>query len=250
MWESRSLPGFFSKPQAEISAWGFFLPANHNRKLAQGIVSAVRDPRWRLAITSVLALVVFRLVDRGIFVLSERRVPALAVGADLRFTSLLLLCGLVLTTNARAVLGLPRGDLRREVRLVPWILGWLGATVISVHIFGVGRVGLPRWQDVFAFSVTGPIAEELLIRGLVLTAAECVWPPVGLRPGKAVYFSAAVFSGMHLQYHAFRIDLSSCLQLAWTFPLGILLGWIVERTHSIWPSLAVHLVNNALVLLV
>ena len=45
-------------------------------------------------------------------------------------------------------------------------------------------------------------------------------------------FSAAIFALMHLQYHAFRLDAASLSQVAWTFPFGILLGWIVERTGS------------------
>ena len=122
--------------------------------------------------------------------------------------------------------------------------------IVSVHSFGFGRVPLARWQDVFAFTFTGPLAEELLIRGLVLTAAARIWPPSDLRPSRAVFFAATTFSLMHLQYHSFRFDSASCAQLAWTFPFGVLTGWMAERTGSLWPSFALHLLNNALVQLV
>jgi membrane protease YdiL (CAAX protease family) len=192
----------------------------------------------RLAAATAFALVVFRTVDSGLYRLTRDSLPSLALLADVRIPSLALIAALVLAGDARARLAWPR----RDTRTLPWIAGWLGGMLVSVHFFGVGRIPLPRWQDTVAFNLTGPLAEELLIRGLVLSAAERVMPA-----GRALVFSALVFALMHLQYHAFRIDAASCAQLAWTFPFGILLAWLAQRTGSLWPSLALHWLNNALV---
>jgi membrane protease YdiL (CAAX protease family) len=197
---------------------------------------------FKLAALTALALVVFRAVDTGLYRLFAP--SPLAMLADLRVTSACLLLALVLVGSARRVLALPR---RPGSRIWPFIAGWLGGMVVSVRFAGIGRVPLPRWQDVVAFNCTGPLAEELLVRGLVLTAATRFWPPAGDRPSRAVLFSAAIFALMHLQYHAYRFDSASLAQVAWTFPMGILLGWIVERTGSLWPSLALHVLNNVLV---
>jgi membrane protease YdiL (CAAX protease family) len=194
-------------------------------------------------------MVVFRVVDTGLYRATRTTLPRLALAADLRLSSLALVCLLVLATRARArlrALTVAPGDLGRFGRVVgAWLFGCWG----TVHFTGIGRIPLPRWQDVAAFAGTGPLAEELLVRGLVLDAALGVWPARGRGPGRGAYVSAAVFALMHLQYHAFRVDTASLSQLAWTFPLGVILGWLGERTKSLWLAAATHAVNNAIVLL-
>lgn len=74
------------------------------------------------------------------------------------------------------------------------------------------------------------ICEELLFRGAVL----------GLlarrgRPWLAVALQAVLFGLVHI--YAFK--------LLPTMTLGLLLGALAVRSRSVWPGVAVHLLNNA-----
>jgi hypothetical protein len=82
----------------------------------------------------------------------------------------------------------------------------------------------------------GPIVEELLFRGVLLSALlqKC-------RAGWAITISAAVFALVHLpglEYQWF--GLPDLLLLAWA------LAWLRLRSGSIWPSVAAHALNNLL----
>ena len=188
-----------------------------------------------LAATTLLALVVFRL-DTLLYRVTSAWSPTLALLADLRVPSVLLILVLVLATEARCLLARPALD----CTTVLWAIAWLAGVAVSVRLFGVGRVPLPRWQDHVAFSLTGSFAEELLVRGLVLVAALHLWPARADRPAFAVLYCAVVFSLMHLQYGA------STAQLAWTLPAGALLAWMTVRSRSLWPAWVVHVLGNLL----
>jgi membrane protease YdiL (CAAX protease family) len=79
----------------------------------------------------------------------------------------------------------------------------------------------------------GPFAEELFFRG-ALTGV--IAPRLGaLTP----LVTGALFGAAHLEPRAFPA----------LFVLGVLLGWLYMRTHSIWPGVAVHAANNLLALI-
>lgn len=76
------------------------------------------------------------------------------------------------------------------------------------------------------------IGEELLFRG-VLARALVVRSAI-----LAIVVSAVVFSAYHL----------NPVQMAGTFPLGLALGVLAVRSHSIVPGMITHVLNNAIVL--
>jgi membrane protease YdiL (CAAX protease family) len=81
--------------------------------------------------------------------------------------------------------------------------------------------------------VIGPIAEETFFRGFLfgsLRASMPMWP--------AALLSGALFGLIHLSTGEFSLVPPLTL-------LGILLAWLYARTDSIWPSIAVHCINNA-----
>ncbi|MBI4226931.1 MAG: CPBP family intramembrane metalloprotease [Candidatus Omnitrophica bacterium] len=84
-------------------------------------------------------------------------------------------------------------------------------------------------------AIVGPLAEEIVFRGVVYAALRRRW---GVRWG--VLGSAALFAGLHLDPIAF----------APIFVMGGLLGWLYEQTGSLIPSMTVHFVHNSVMLLV
>lgn len=75
----------------------------------------------------------------------------------------------------------------------------------------------------------GPIMEEIVCRGVAMNA---------LRPRGEVFAivgSALLFALMH----------GDALQLLYTFPIGLVLGYVAYH-YSIWWSMAVHIFNNLL----
>jgi membrane protease YdiL (CAAX protease family) len=90
------------------------------------------------------------------------------------------------------------------------------------------------WGAFMKVAVIAPVVEELIFRGLILQ---------GLRRNYnafiSVFMSALLFALFHLNPWQFPA----------TFILGMLLGWIVLRTHSLLLSILGHSINNLLVLL-
>ncbi len=86
--------------------------------------------------------------------------------------------------------------------------------------------------------VVGPVLEELFFRGMLQT---WLLQAVGRGSGgrwTAVLVASAVFSVVHLgatSWHA----------LPGLLVLGAVLGWLYERTGSLWPSVIVHAGFNA-----
>lgn len=82
-------------------------------------------------------------------------------------------------------------------------------------------------------AVIGPVAEEIIFRGVVYAALRRRW---GVRWG--LLGSAALFAGLHADPIAFGP----------IFVLGLLLAWLYEQTGALIPSIAVHMVHNSVML--
>lgn len=79
--------------------------------------------------------------------------------------------------------------------------------------------------------VLAPLCEEMLCRGLI-----CRGMLARHKPAVAILWSAFIFALMHGNFS----------QGAVAFGLGILLGWVYWKTHSLWCTIAMHFTNNAL----
>lgn len=77
----------------------------------------------------------------------------------------------------------------------------------------------------------GPLVEELLFRGVILGGLLSHY-----RARWAIAGSAALFGAVHL----------NPWQFVPAFAMGLLGGWLVMRTRSLWPSVALHMGYNAL----
>lgn len=100
------------------------------------------------------------------------------------------------------------------------------------------------WLATLAQVFFSPIVEETLFRGFVL-------PQLAARMGfwKANLLQALLFTAMHWPNWIWVNGLgpgilSSSISV---FAIAVLLGWLLQRTNSIWPPVVVHIVNNFLV---
>lgn len=83
---------------------------------------------------------------------------------------------------------------------------------------------------VVATCVLAPILEEMLFRGVLLRAF------LGQQPRWAAISASALFFGFaHLNIYQFAL----------AFFLGLLLGWLYERSRSLIPCIALHAALNA-----
>lgn len=79
-------------------------------------------------------------------------------------------------------------------------------------------------------------AEELVFRG----AVQGCFAASGLGgPRMAILLQAVLFAGLH----------SGPAGMLYAMGMGLALGWLRQRTGSVWPGAALHLLNNAAVFL-
>ncbi len=93
------------------------------------------------------------------------------------------------------------------------------------------------WNPVLTFisiAIGAPLAEEMLMRGLLLPALLR-----RVRPSYAVVIQAVLFGALHVYP----------LQILATSIIGVVLGLLAVRTRSIIPGIIVHALNNAIVFL-
>lgn len=79
-------------------------------------------------------------------------------------------------------------------------------------------------------AVAGPIAEELVFRGVMLKRAGYILP----------FYAANI-----LQSFLFSISHMNLLQMIYTFPLGLFYGYVTMRYKSIIPSIILHMLFNS-----
>lgn len=125
----------------------------------------------------------------------------------------------------------------------PGLLAWTALCVLSLlpvvlaWAWAMDRlVGLPPFPDPFSsvgvlgVLIGAPVAEEVLFRGYGLAR---IGELAGER--RALVFTALAFAIVH----------GSWVKLPGTMAIGLLLGWLVLRTGSLWPALLGHFTNNA-----
>ena len=98
-------------------------------------------------------------------------------------------------------------------------------------IFEKAFVESTLWDMVVSTCILAPLLEELLCRGIMLRG---MLPR--MKPGKAIFWSALLFAVMHM----------NPWQAIPAFLIGLLMGWIYWRTHSLWATIFLHCLNNSL----
>ena len=98
-------------------------------------------------------------------------------------------------------------------------------------VFEKAFVDSPLWDMIISTCILAPLFEELLCRGIMLRG---MLPR--MKPGRAIFWSALIFAVMHL----------NPWQAIPAFLIGLLLGWVYWRTHSLWATIFLHCLNNSL----
>jgi uncharacterized protein len=150
------------------------------------------------------------------------------------------LTALKLTTPIR-----PRGLLRAGLIATVYLVGSLliDSAVTGRRIASPLEIGADAWISVVVALTVVCFAEEVLFRGFLLpktTALLGFW--------RANLLTSALFAAIHwpgwLAFRGLRPELAT-LSLS-VFLLGLVLGYVLRATDSLWPCVAVHFLNNAL----
>lgn len=83
--------------------------------------------------------------------------------------------------------------------------------------------------------ITAPLSEELVFRGVLLRKSEKVMP----------FFAANILQS--LLFGLFHMNL---VMFIYTFPIGLLFGYITSRYKTILPSIYIHSLHNAFEILI
>ncbi len=108
--------------------------------------------------------------------------------------------------------------------------GWGEASLIGMMARSIGQArGWTLVMAVIFIGLGAGFAEECFFRGYMQTWLRPVWGA-----GPAILASSGAFALMHLDP----------VHTPVAFVFGLLLGWIVEKTGSLVPAVAAHVVNN------
>ena len=164
--------------------------------------------------------------------------------AAIRLPAFLVSIGLLLVV-ARHGLGLPH---RPDRPVLVW--GLVGAVLIITYLLvfwlRLWVPHLPAATDIVVFIGTGLLAEEFWFRGMLFSLFTRV-----VRSGSnhmPILLTSVLYALSHWQYHGFQFTVAAAIQLAYTLPLGLVLGMLRSQTRSVWPAVGLHLAVNMIVL--
>ncbi len=101
------------------------------------------------------------------------------------------------------------------------------------HIEFIGSESIAAIVVIVIITFLAPIIEEVFFRGFVFKTMLKEWPK-----WLAFVISAAIFAGLHFEFHIF-VPL---------FILGLILNWMFFKSKSLYPGIAFHIINNSIAL--
>ena len=120
------------------------------------------------------------------------------------------------------------------------LLAAMAFVTLAIPAQLLGRVALPLARLSIDMPLLGPAfalqgaAQELAFRGVLLGTLERTMPPWLANTGQALLFGLAHIAVMYEGPSASIVPV--------TVLLGLALGWVTQRTGSIWPAVVVHAV--------
>ena len=158
--------------------------------------------------------------------------PGVSHGAGL-FRGLGVLCGVCLLASGLWVIAF-------EVLKVLSDFGFGAISIDRTEALEEAKAqfaSIPFWMIFVTSALVPALAEEFFFRGYVLSAFRN-----RIAPLRAVLYSALIFG-------LFHVINGSVLSLERFFPttlLGLALGFVAIRTHSLWPGVLLHAIHNGL----
>lgn len=203
-----------------------------------------QNPKFLFVTIGIASLGIISLTDRFIYNFLIRFESPLALLADLRITSLMLVFSIYFALKRMNILkDSNQKPVEKNAFLVPII--WLIMTGYFVLVQKVWVPSLKDWIDWTAFLVTGLVAEEILFRGVLFDLGVRVF---GSRKifnlSFPVLVTSFLFGLQHLSYHNFQIHSASVTQVLYTTMMGIVFAKFREAIGSLWPVIFLHLMNN------
>lgn len=136
-----------------------------------------------------------------------------------------------------------------------WVLPLAGAAFVAWYLLLDEVIGDRSMADVaFAvvlFTVLSPttLIEEVYFRGFLLNK---FWQAMGFWRANAA--SSALFALIHFPgwfaFGRFATPPQLAVDALGIFAFGLVFGWAMKRTGSLWPAYALHALNNLLVVTV
>ncbi|MCK9218876.1 MAG: CPBP family intramembrane metalloprotease [Bacteroidales bacterium] len=134
-------------------------------------------------------------------------------------------------------------SLNEMMRFPEWLKGvetWMKSTENEATQLTEAFLKMPTFNaflfNLLMIAVLPAIGEEFLFRGLLQRLLKEWLTNIHL----AIFFSAFLFSAMHLQFYGFLPR----------FMLGILFGYLFYWTGSLWVPITAHFLNNATAIIV
>ncbi len=136
------------------------------------------------------------------------------------------------------------------------LLAGIGAMIalpFAIIALAHGRAMMPATRETLAFQLIMPgVDEELLFRGYFQTRLNAVfhkpWNVLGAQMGWGLPLTAIAFAMVHMSMvgRHFRVEWSIPIAL-YALMQGLILGWLRERTASLWPCTVAHNLANGVV---
>lgn len=210
---------------------------------------------WRLSFSFLIASIglllawIFGRWYQLIPGLSTSTVEGIAVAkvAEVLPIVLSILVGIWLVEKDFTRIYLRGGDLKKSMKL-----GLLGSSVGLIPFVALDGLSLSAglgvmvswipWMCVFAFS--NAFMEELMIRGLFLKKFELIF---GER--QSLLLTSFIFGMLHTAIIEYTDFVTFSVFLGITFILGLVWGYVIQKSDSIWGAVLAHAIADILFIL-
>lgn len=136
--------------------------------------------------------------------------------------------GAVLGLTLLPVLALVPGLVVMETALLGWVEALVPLSAWEQQAFEAMSADTPG--SLLMTCLLAPVLEEMLFRGVILRGFLQRYPR-----GIAIVHSAGVFGLAHMNLYQFVVGLT----------IGLVTGWLYERTRSLWPCITLHAAYNS-----
>ena len=191
---------------------------------------ALYDFRHSLGITDEQLLVLAMLLANGILITAAMHIRGMSY-RELVHPSKVSLLSVFIFLVPPVLLLIPFAVLL-DVSLISAIESVLPVSAWEQQAFAA--MVKPTLPAFMATCLIAPVVEEMLFRGILLQSFLGRYPR-----GLAIGYSALYFGAAHLNIYQFFL----------AFLLGLLLGWLYERSRSLIPCVALHSAINSTVFL-